>query len=59
MKGLGPTATEQLISNEHYLARGAIPLALPNSNPCIRTGIPLFPAAIAAVWLIKTLLNQV
>jgi len=32
-----------------HLARGAIPLALPNSCPCILTGIPLFPAAIEAV----------
>ena len=35
------------------LARGAMPLALPNSYPCILTGMPLFPAAIAAVWLIQ------
>jgi len=34
-----------------HLARGAIPLAFPNSYPCNLTGIPLFPAAIAAVWL--------
>lgn len=40
-----------LWSTASDLARGAMPLALPNSCPCILTGIPLFPAAIAAVWL--------
>lgn len=35
--------------NDSHLARGAIPLAFPNSYPCILTGIPLLPAAIAAV----------
>lgn len=34
------------------LARGAIPLALPNSCPYNFTGIPLFPAAMDAVWLV-------
>lgn len=42
-----------------HLARGAIPLAFPNSWPCILTGIPLFPAAIDAVWLLfKTTKSQ-
>ena len=32
-----------------HLARGAMPLAFPISNLCNLTGIPLLPAAIAAV----------
>jgi len=32
-----------------HLARGAIPLAFPNSCPYILTGIPFLPAAIEAV----------
>lgn len=43
-------AHENQITN---LARGAMPLALPNSWPCSLTGTPLFPAAIAAVWLVR------